>query len=213
MEKPKSPWKGIVETNKKRSSQKNIMKFYISDLHFGHRNVISFDHRPFADREEMDRFLIELWNGRVNNDDEVYVIGDFAYRNHEDEVWYLKQLKGRKHLVVGNHDRRLLANERAMKYFETVDKIMGITDLVEGRKTDIVLCHYPMAEWYKSGYGSWHIFGHIHGDVGRTARYMAGLEHTLNAAAVVNHYTPANMEELIRNNEAFRKKYLREREI
>ena len=25
------------------------MNLYISDLHFGHKNVILFDHRPFSD--------------------------------------------------------------------------------------------------------------------------------------------------------------------
>ena len=25
--------------------------------------MIGFDHRPFADRDEMDHVLIELWNG------------------------------------------------------------------------------------------------------------------------------------------------------
>lgn len=183
------------------------MKFYIADLHFGHRKAIQFDNRPFTDREEMDRALIALWNDRVRDDDEVYILGDFAYRSDKDETWYLKQLKGQKHLIIGNHDRKLLTNEKAMQYFESVDKLMGITDIIEGRKVDVVLCHYPMAEWYKSAHGSWHIFGHIHGYAGQTAGYMASLKHTLNASAAVNNYTPANMEELIRNNTVFRKKF------
>ena len=33
------------------------LNLYISDLHFGHSNVIRFDHRPFADRDEMDRLM------------------------------------------------------------------------------------------------------------------------------------------------------------
>ena len=33
------------------------MNYYISDLHFGHANVIRHDNRPFADVEEMDRAL------------------------------------------------------------------------------------------------------------------------------------------------------------
>ena len=36
------------------------MNLYISDLHFGHENAIEFDHRPFADVDEMDRRMIEL---------------------------------------------------------------------------------------------------------------------------------------------------------
>lgn len=57
------------------------MNLYISDLHFGHKNVIDFEHRPFADVHEMDETLIKLWNGRVSADDHVYIMGDFCYRN------------------------------------------------------------------------------------------------------------------------------------
>ena len=29
------------------------MNLYISDLHFGHKNVILFEHRPFSDVDTM----------------------------------------------------------------------------------------------------------------------------------------------------------------
>lgn len=80
------------------------MILYTSDLHFGHANVIKFDHRPFADTEEMDHILIELWNGRVQPDDTVYIVGDFCYRSGRPAGWYLRQLKGHKVLIIGNHD-------------------------------------------------------------------------------------------------------------
>ena len=67
----------------------------------------------------------------------------------------------------------------------------------------VVLCHYPLAEWYKSKHGSWHIYGHIHGNTGATAKYMARIAHTLNAGVVINHYTPVSIDELIKNNEDF----------
>ena len=38
------------------------MNLYISDIHFGHRNVLQFDHRPFREISEMDAALIKLWN-------------------------------------------------------------------------------------------------------------------------------------------------------
>ena len=66
------------------------MNLYISDLHLGHANVIKFDGRPFADVDEMDRMLIELWNAKVRSEDNVYIIGDLCYRNGKPAEWYLK---------------------------------------------------------------------------------------------------------------------------
>ena len=104
------------------------MNLYISDLHFGHRNVLQFDHRPFREISEMDAALIKLWNMRVDADDHIYMLGDICYKSDKSEEWYLRQLKGHKHLVVGNHDRHLLTNEKAMSYFESVDTIKVIED-------------------------------------------------------------------------------------
>ena len=119
------------------------MIYYISDLHFGHENVIQMDQRPFSDVDEMDRALIEQWNARVCNDDDVYVIGDFCYRSKYPADWYLQQLKGRIHLVIANHDSRILKNPVALGYFETIQQIASIDD--DGRW--IIMCHYPMIEW------------------------------------------------------------------
>ena len=51
------------------------MFYYTSDLHFGHRNVLKFDNRPFANVDEMDLVLIENWNNRVQPDDAPMIIG------------------------------------------------------------------------------------------------------------------------------------------
>ena len=178
------------------------MNLYISDLHFGHTNVISFDHRPFADRNEMDAVLIRLWNSRVRPDDHVYIIGDFSYRSDKGAEWYLRQLKGHKHLVIGNHDGDTLKNEKAMSYFESVDKMMHVMD---GDK-HICLCHFPIAEWNGYHKGHWHIYGHIHGRKEETYEFMSKKEKALNAAACINNYTPSSINELIRNNEYFKRK-------
>lgn len=178
------------------------MNLYISDLHFGHRNVIGFDHRPFADVGEMDRVLIHLWNSRVRKDDDVYIVGDFAYRNERPEEWYLRQLTGRKHLIIGNHDDKLLKNEKAMGYFETVDKMMKISD----NGNNICLCHFPMAEWDGFYKGYWHIFGHYHNKTDGAFQYMKTFDKALNAGCMINNFSPASLNELIRNNQAFKEK-------
>lgn len=52
------------------------MKFYISDLHIGHKNILKFDNRPFTSLEEMEKTIINNWNGVVKKNDEVYILGD-----------------------------------------------------------------------------------------------------------------------------------------
>ena len=56
------------------------MKKYISDLHLGHKNIISMLRTQFKDIDEMDAYLIKQWNEHVDKDDDVYILGDFSYR-------------------------------------------------------------------------------------------------------------------------------------
>ena len=121
------------------------MQFYISDTHFGDRESIGFDHRPFKDCGEMEQVLIYLWNDRVERDDNVWILGDFCRYSDVDPVHYLRKLKGKKNLIIGNHDRELLKNERAMSYFETVQNMHYIQDAYKRETIDILLCHYPIA--------------------------------------------------------------------
>lgn len=175
------------------------MNLYISDLHFGHENAIEFDNRPFSDVDEMDRRMIELWNLRVSHNDDVYIVGDFCFTLKRTPDWYLRQLKGHKHLIVGNHDKLVLDCAEAIKYLESVDKMLHVSD--QGKQ--ICLCHFPLAQWNKAHYGSWHIYGHIHADRGAVYQFMKTREHALNAAACINNYTPVSINELIRNNAEF----------
>ena len=47
--------------------------FYISDLHFGHKNIIGFDSRPWNDLAEMEKGLINNWNNVVTKEDTTYI--------------------------------------------------------------------------------------------------------------------------------------------
>ncbi len=52
--------------------------WFTADLHLGHRNIIDYCDRPFADVDAMNRALIDNWNHAVAEDDTVWVVGDFA---------------------------------------------------------------------------------------------------------------------------------------
>jgi len=88
------------------------MKYFTSDPHYGHTNVIKYCDRPFKDDKgepdigKMHRALIDNWNATVSQLDEVYMLGDWSMHNAK---WYLllKRLNFSKlYWVVGNHDKR-----------------------------------------------------------------------------------------------------------
>lgn len=96
------------------------MIYYIGDMHLGHKKVIEYDKRPFSSVDEMDNMLIMNWNNKVSDDDHVYIIGDFVYRSGYEVSYYLKQLKGHKHLISGNHDLKTLEDEDAMSFLKVL---------------------------------------------------------------------------------------------
>lgn len=191
----------MCKTEQKGNSMSK--KFYISDIHFGHKNILEFDKLPFADVDEMDRIMIDYWNMRVQKDDEVYIIGDFLYRSSKDPTWYLRQLSGKKFLVLGNHDTGIMDNPKALAYFEDVDKIMNITD----GENRLVLCHFPIVEWDSYYRRSYHIYGHIHSRLNEACLIMRNRKRALNAAACINNYMPVTLNELIENNKRFEEQF------
>lgn len=92
------------------------MFFFMADTHFGHGAIIDLCHRPFQCVEEMDGYMIERWNKKVSPNDIVYIVGDLFYKHKEPEK-VLKQLKGRKRLIIGNHDGGWLKKLDASRYF------------------------------------------------------------------------------------------------
>lgn len=59
---------------------------------------------PFASVEEIDAELIARWNSIVRSVDEVWHLGDFAFRNAKAVSSYAGRLNGRIHLIWGNYD-------------------------------------------------------------------------------------------------------------
>lgn len=85
------------------------MNYYISDLHFGHARLNEkIDCRGFESTEQMDEYMIAQWNSRVKDGDHVFILGDLSVSSQGEEVNQIfHRLKGRKTLLIGNHDTYL----------------------------------------------------------------------------------------------------------
>jgi calcineurin-like phosphoesterase family protein len=79
-------------------------KWFISDTHFSHANVIRYTGRPFQSVDEMNQKLIENWNAHVSSQDTVFFLGDFGLGSTDCLAGLCSRLEGNKICIRGNHD-------------------------------------------------------------------------------------------------------------
>lgn len=176
------------------------MNYYTADLHFGHHNILALAKRPFEYVKQMEDELISRWNFKVSDQDDIYIVGDlFFHQDHPEQI--LKQLNGKKHLILGNHDETWLTDE-LKGYFVSIQAYMEIVD----QNHTLFLCHYPMVSYPKQS-RSYMIHGHIHNDT--LFDYWPILlqrERILNAGTDIHEFAPVTLNELIKNNQLYKQK-------
>ena len=132
--------------------------YFIADTHFGHSNILKICNRPFENIEDMKNVIIDKWNKKVTDEDTVYLLGDVCFKMSKlDVIKILKQLKGKKILIKGNHDKYVGQRD----FDECFEKIYNYLQISED-KQQIILCHYPIIDYAGMFYGSKMIYGHIH---------------------------------------------------
>jgi len=174
------------------------MTYFTADTHFCHGNIIGSCYRPFKDVREMNREMISKWNSYVTDHDEIYILGDFLYKGTGREAnRILSELKGRKYLIKGNHEKYLDDPEFNQKAFEWVKDYYVLK--YEGM--EIILFHYPILQWYKSHHGSIHLYGHVHNNAERYPEFgekekILGIK-AVNVGVDVNNFYPVSIKRIL----------------
>lgn len=168
------------------------MIYFLSDTHFFHEKIISVAKRPFSSLEEMHETIIYNYLNVVTPQDDVYFLGDFAFRyDSVDEVNnILKRLPGKKYLITGNHDLDLLKEPNFDK--SSFVWIKGYYEL-RYKKRKFVLFHYPIADWNGRFRGSIHIYGHIHNQI----LPYGGDKRSINVSVESIGYKPISIETIL----------------
>jgi calcineurin-like phosphoesterase family protein len=107
----------------------------------------------------MNEAMVKEWNDLIAPEDTVYILGDVAFLPADKATGYMRRLNGRKILVEGNHDRKLLQDDDFRNEFAEVHKYLDINY----NGTKVVMFHYPIAEWDQMHRGAVHLHGHLHG--------------------------------------------------
>lgn len=91
--------------------------YFISDMHFFHRNILSYspERKQFRLKDDVSAYtleehhedLIATWNTTVGKDDFVVNLGDMFFNQNQFELpgEILEQLNGNMIWIKGNHDQ------------------------------------------------------------------------------------------------------------
>lgn len=159
--------------------------FIVSDTHFGHENILKFRDgktnelvRNFSDVHDMNEYMVDRWNKTVNEDDIVYHLGDVYFDNGHE---VLPRLKGRKRLILGNHDNA--KSPYLQKYFQKILMWRMFPEF------NCLLTHVPVHEstLFKVQYN---LHGHIHQNASPSDRHI-------NCSVEVQDYMPRLITDLI----------------
>jgi calcineurin-like phosphoesterase family protein len=168
--------------------------YFTADLHFNHAKIIQYCSRPFNSIIDMNNTFINNWNRKVTNNDEIVINGDFAFCNGDRANELLRQLNGKKFLIIGNHDHFLKYKTFDKSLFEWIKDYYMLKTQYKGEKIKIVLSHYPFYRWDCKHHGSIHLYGHVHNT-------QLGLNELLgkayNVGVDVNNYEPISLDEIL----------------
>lgn len=179
--------------------------FFIADMHIKHKNILEFDQRPFDSIEEHDQMLATNWKSRVDEDDDVFVLGDVHWGTAGQAAEYYGNLPGSKHLIIGNHDHKLINSKKFKDIWCTID---DYKEIILPDKTFLVLSHYPILAFNKHYHGAYHFFGHVHTSMESELMERFKIEseevckapcHMYNVGVMMPYmgYTPRTFEEII----------------
>ena len=164
--------------------------YFISDTHFGHRNIVKFLRedgsklRPWDNTDEMDEVIVKNWNSVVKPHDKVYHVGDVVMNRRCLPI--IGRLNGVKTLIKGNHDVFSMAEFAA--YF---DDVRGSTTLA-----DMILTHIPIHPGSVGRFGT-NVHGHYHDKFIESTKFP-GKPDPLYFSVCVEHinYTPIDIDTL-----------------
>ena len=115
--------------------------FVTSDTHFCHDKPFLYEPRGFSSIEEHDAAIVANWNSVVDEEDTVYMLGDAMLNDNVRGVELFKQLSGKIHYIIGNHDSDNRLYDMGIQCANIID--FSYAARVKRGKFHFYLTHYP----------------------------------------------------------------------
>lgn len=167
--------------------------FFVSDTHWGHKNIIQYSNRPYANVDEMNEALIKNWNALVKPEDTVYHLGDFAFMPYREFKNTVRRLNGIIHVILGNHDNVISNNVKDLISSGSLASVQNYLEIKPAGQM-IVLFHYGQRVWNKSHHGSIHLYGHSHGSL---PPHGKSVDVGVDCKEITPEYRPIHLDEVL----------------
>lgn len=162
-------------------------KWFTSDTHFFHENILKFvddkGHkiRPFSSIEEMHEMMIACWNSVVKDNDYVYHLGDVTFKYAGEFNSLMHRLKGKKRLIIGNHDK--IWNPGLIANFEKAELWKGF------KEHNFTCTHFPHdIDSLRDGH--FNVHGHLHQNLKEDRHYI-------NVCVEPRNYMPVHLDQIL----------------
>jgi len=171
------------------------MIYFTSDSHFNSKRTFQFSRRPFRDVNDMNHKIIDIWNGIIKENDEIFHLGDFG------DYSFRGFLNGKITLVLGNYEVNdinkgiITLDDLIDKYkFDKVIPEEGFLLELDGH--EFYCCHKPEdCDMWK-----FNLFGHIH-------RLCMVKKFGLNVGMDCHYFKPINFDEILFYKNAIENEY------
>lgn len=128
------------------------MNYFISDLHFGHYNILKYERTCFKDINEHDNYIINILS-QLHATDTLYILGDLGVSTLLPELF--NRISCEIVIILGNHDKQ------PKSFYETLPNVKAVYDKPLWYSKRILLSHEPLPV----PQGCFNIHGHLHDSV------------------------------------------------
>lgn len=166
--------------------------YFTSDWHFGHDREFIWGARGYANVDEMNAEQIRKYNEIITDEDDVYVLGDLVLGDIDKGIECLKQLKGKIHVCLGNHD-----TSRREKIYRELGYEVCLADRLKYKKLNFYMSHFPTDGTNLNVENMWETYLCLYGHTHQTTNFYKDNPYMYHVGVDSHNGYPVALENII----------------
>lgn len=170
------------------------MIWLCSDWHFCHDREFVYSPRGFNSVEEMNETIVRRHNLLVLPEDDVYVLGDLMLGDNEKGIELIKQMNGKLHIAIGNHD-----TVSRIELYKTLPNIVDIqyVHAFKYRKYNFYCSHYPTLTGNLEAESLHQVAINLYGHTHQMNKFYEDRPYMFHCGMDSNDCYPVNIDDII----------------